>query len=89
MTLRASLILSLFAAGCGQAPGPVEKPSPPPAQVLKPLTPEPIPTTTVATPKTETPPAEVELKTIKFPQYLEALAALRGKIVVVDIWAEY
>lgn len=35
------------------------------------------------------PDAEVTLKVITWKQYGEALTALRGKVVVVDVWAEF
>jgi hypothetical protein len=34
-------------------------------------------------------PAEVRLQVVKFPQLNEAIAAQRGKVVVMDVWATY
>lgn len=38
------------------------------------------------------PPAasgDVELRVVKLPQWNEALASLKGKVVVIDVWATY
>ena len=35
------------------------------------------------------PDREVALERVKHPQLLEKLAALRGKIVVIDFWGEF
>jgi thiol-disulfide isomerase/thioredoxin len=34
-------------------------------------------------------PASVDLKIVKYGQLVEAVRALRGKVVVVDVWATY
>lgn len=33
--------------------------------------------------------AEIEIKTVKFDQWVEAVQSHQGKVVVVDIWADY
>ena len=32
---------------------------------------------------------EVEIKAVKYPELCAAVRAQRGKVVVVDVWAEY
>jgi thiol-disulfide isomerase/thioredoxin len=34
-------------------------------------------------------PAEVALKTVKYPELIEAVKAAKGNVVVVDVWATY
>jgi hypothetical protein len=34
-------------------------------------------------------PADVTLTPVKWPEFERALAAHRGRVVVIDLWAEY
>lgn len=52
--------------------------TPPPAK--------PVPTSPSAKPAAT---ADVELRVVKLPQWKEAIAALKGKVVVVDVWATF
>jgi hypothetical protein len=38
---------------------------------------------------TAAPAKEIKLEVVKYPEFAAALAAHKGKIVVLDIWAEY
>ncbi len=72
---RATLILAFAAVGCT-----VSTP-PPPAKSL--------PVLPVAKPATTAAPADIELRVVKLPQWHAALDALKGKVVVVDVWATF
>ena len=68
-------LFALTLAACSPSPSPVPPPPVPP--------PPP--------PKAAAKPAEadVTLQVVKWPELEKAIASHRGKVVVLDVWAEY
>jgi hypothetical protein len=69
------LLAALAAAGCAQN-------GPPKAETAAPTGP------VAATPPAPPEPA-VTLQVVKWPELEKAIAAHKGKVVVLDVWAEY
>jgi hypothetical protein len=84
LALAGTLLVITGCGGPASAPSsrarPAEPPAPPDAASTSPPA--------AARPENAV-PAEVTLQVVKFPQLHEALAAHRGKVVVLDVWATY